>query len=69
MKKEVIIQNRNISITLFFSDEEKRQEMKKAINNCLENEKEYPTINYTDSKENLIFPATFLKNSLIKFPL
>jgi len=66
--KKVIIFNRNQTTTLGFLNESEREEMKKAIQNCINLPLEYPLINYSDKSDDVIFSAEYLKESLIKFP-
>lgn len=66
--KEVIIYNRNQTTTLTFLTEPEREEMKKAIQNCINLPLEYPLINYSDKEDDVLFTAEYLKESLIKFP-
>ena len=66
--KEVVIYNRNQTTTLTFLTESEREDMKKAIQNCINLPLEYPLINYSDKSDDVIFTAEYLKESLIKFP-
>lgn len=68
MKEQIKIQNGIRETTLSFDDKEKRQAMVYAINNCLNDEINFPTIDYMDSGGLVIFTATYLKNSLIFVP-
>jgi len=65
--EKVIIQNGNREMILSF-DEETKKEFIKAVNNCLKNSIKYPVVNYSDKKDDIIFTANYLKNSLILMP-
>ena len=65
---KVIIQNGRNEIILYFITDEEVEKMKIAIKNCVENPAEYPLINYEDRKDILFFTASYLQNSLIRFP-
>ena len=69
MKEKIKIQNHVRETILSFDTKEQRQVMIDAINNCLEDETNYPTIDYLDKQGKVIFTATYLKNSLIFIPL
>lgn len=69
MKQKIKIQNGARETILSFDTKEQRQVMVDAINNCLEDEGKYPTIDYQDRVSKVIFTATYLKNSLIFIPL
>lgn len=63
---EIKIMNGAITSTFSFANEEKMKPMLEAVNNCLKDEKKYESIIYKDSKGGVcIFPAKYLKNSLI----
>lgn len=68
MKEKITIQNGIRETILSFDSKEQRQIMIDAINNCLENETEFPTIDYMDKIGKVIFTATYLKHSLIFIP-
>lgn len=63
----VKIQNGSTTITLSF-DHSTADEFITAINNCIKNPLKYPTIDYQDKTDKIIFTAEFLKNSLIIIP-
>lgn len=65
MKVKII--NGNHTTTLDFNEESGKVFLQ-AVQNCIDNSKEYPSINYDDKKYNIIFPADYLKNSLIINP-
>ncbi len=62
------IQNRFREIILQFSTFEKRSKMTEAINNCIKYPVEYPTIDYHDNSDHIIFTSEYLKQSLIVIP-
>ena len=64
--RTVKITNNITTITLDFP--QGIEEFKQAVKNCLNDSKEYPCIDYSDNKDNILFTADFLKNSLIVFP-
>jgi hypothetical protein len=65
---KVIIQNGRTKIILDFITDEEVEKMKIAIKNCVENPTKYPLINYEDRKDIIFLTASYLQNSLIRFP-
>lgn len=65
---EIKIQNRNRETILLFMSIEERAKMIEAINNCLNYPVEYPTIDYRDKSDHIIFTSVYLKESLIVIP-
>jgi len=64
----VKIQNHDKEVILTFLTEEARNSMKEAILNCVIEPNEYPSISYSDSKDDILFSAEYLKQSLIIYP-
>ena len=62
------IQNESREAVLYFPNIEDRENMIKAINNCLIDSDNFPTLDYHDKTDHIIFTANYLKNSLIIIP-
>jgi hypothetical protein len=65
---KIKIQNGNIESILHFSIDQEYEDMKQAISNCLQKDHEYKMITYNDKSDTIIFSATYLQNSLIRYP-
>lgn len=62
------IQNGSRTIILEFSVECEFHSFKKAVLNCVSDELNIDKIIYQDQSDEIIFTATYLKNSLITYP-
>jgi hypothetical protein len=65
---KIKITNNIGEIILNFTDLSDLNSMKLAIKNCIDDSKNYPSINYSDRLDDIIFSADYLKNSLITIP-
>ena len=67
MKIVKITNQINTTILSFIDGDGQYEKFKKAIINCIEHPLEYPLINYSDKKDDIIFTAEYLKSSIIFF--
>ncbi|AQW96673.1 hypothetical protein BBD31_01620 [Elizabethkingia anophelis] len=68
-KEERIVQilNGGRTTTLYFN-ENTIELFNRAVKNCINHPRKYPSIDYSDQKDDIVFTAEYLKNSLIIYP-
>lgn len=69
-KKQYLVKiyNGQKEIILSFLTEEERDKMKQAILNCVNEPLKYPTISYSDRKDDILFTAEWLKQCIVFYP-
>ncbi|GJN60450.1 hypothetical protein [Elizabethkingia anophelis] len=66
-ERTVQIMNGGRVTTLYFN-ESTIEPFKRAVKNCINRPRKYPSIDYSDNKDDIVFTAEYLKNSLIIYP-